>query len=97
MESYYTVEVNRGVELFSFILYFGWVFVNLKQTRIFWEEGYELRQRFRGTSWQECLEVIFLISDWGGRVQTIVGGVTLGQVVLECINSKLSKPEEASQ
>jgi hypothetical protein len=69
------------------------VLCQLTQARVTWKEGIstkEMRHKVR-------LQATFLISDWLGRAQAIVGDANPGLVPLGSIRSQSEKAMEASQ
>lgn len=61
-------------------------FVNVTQTTVTWAKKISLSLRVVSICHGQwlCLVDIFLVTDWCGRVQLPVGGVTSGQVILDC-------------
>lgn len=79
----------------GFMWYAGWFNVKLTKARAICEEGNQshlhLKKSPSRIGWWTSLWYIFLIDDRGGKAQLLVG-VTPGLMVLECVNSRLSKP-----
>jgi hypothetical protein len=66
----------------------------LTQAQIIWEESISTE---KNASNKTDLWGVFFVDDLYGRGQPILGGATIGQLVLECIRKQKNKPRGGSQ